>query len=215
MKTRPKLVKRHLHNRRLFTRLPRWENLRLCLWLELAVARLSCSRKLKMVRECQKTSPHHNKMEKHLRIKQTVWRAPLPAQIHPAWPTSLPYLLLPMLPLHLLLLPHITWGPEAPAQKVKQTNSPHHPEKEVRTITERFFRFWETSLCNHFMCVFTRPDKWKAHLCRWWRWPKTEVSMESVRQWASQQEPPSQICCFIGTYEQFKRVGGSQQWIFS
>ncbi len=167
-----------------------WEHLPLCLWLELVVARLSCLRKRKMGHEWRK-SPQRNKTGKHLRTKQTGWTAPLSAQIHPVWQTSPPYLLLPMLPRPLRLLPRTTWGPEATALKVKQTNFLHHPGKKVRTITERFLRFWKGHIHHCLICVSTRPDKRKTHSCRpWWRQPKTWVSRKSQRQWASLKNHP-------------------------
>lgn len=84
VRMRQKSVKRHLPNRRLFTRLPRWEHPRLCLWLESAAAPLFCLRRLKTGHECRKTRARRNKTEKHLLIKQMGWTALLPAPTHPA-----------------------------------------------------------------------------------------------------------------------------------
>lgn len=125
VKMRLKSVKLRPHNRRLFTRLHRWERPQLCLWPESVAGRQFCLRKLKTEHGWQRTSPRHNRMGKPMG-----WRAPLLVQIHQVWPTSPPYLPLQTPPPHLPLLLRTTWGPEASAQKVKQTN---HPQKQVGT----------------------------------------------------------------------------------
>ena len=133
VKTRQRSVKRHLHNKKPFTRLRRWDPPQRCLWPESVVVRLFCSRKLRMGPGWLKTSPRCSRMRKQLTVKRMGWRAPLLVQNHPVWPTSQLYLPLQTPPLHPRLPLRITWGPEASAQRLKQTNSLHHPKKQVVT----------------------------------------------------------------------------------